>query len=65
MNYLLIDSQSIEELINARQYQSTEFDEGKAETSHVATAWSPCHHYIRSEIAYFQQIENAVLRSES
>lgn len=30
MNYLLIDSQSIEELINTRQYQSTEFDEGKA-----------------------------------
>lgn len=29
MNYLLIDAQTIEELINARQYQSTEFDEGK------------------------------------
>lgn len=29
MNYLLIDSQAIEELINARQYQSIEFNEGK------------------------------------
>lgn len=29
MNYLLIDSETIEELINARQYQSIEFDEGK------------------------------------
>ena len=29
MNYLLIDTQAIEEIINARQYQSTEFDEGK------------------------------------
>ena len=29
MNYLLIDSQAIDELINARQYQSTEFDEGR------------------------------------
>lgn len=29
MNYLLIDSQAIDELINARQYQSTEFDEGQ------------------------------------
>lgn len=49
MNYLLLDSNVIEELINARHYQSTEFEEGKLLLS-----------FLRGEIPKLQISHEAV-----